>query len=113
MPEFVRSSGRIIRTILSAKERQAVTEEASKLVREVSRDHEKEELAIVAWQLHNRLKWGEKRISDFLRDYYIDLRQLNTYYQFEKTDTPWLCSKKLKDNGIDWDKLYDSIKGEA
>lgn len=113
MAEFIRSAGHIIKTKLTAAERKAVNDLVSEAIRDASRDHEKEELAIVAWQLHQRLGWGEKRITDFLRDYYKELKQLNTYYQVEKTDTPWLCSVKLIDSGIDYDKIYSSIEGEA
>lgn len=113
MPTFIRSSGHIIKTELNAAERKAVNNLVSEAIRDASRDHEKEELAIVAWQLHHRLGWGEKRITDFLRDYYKELKQLNTYYQVDKTDTPWLCSIKLIDSGIDWNKIYASIEGEA
>lgn len=113
MPNFTRFRGKIIKVEFSPSEKKAINEAAMEEIRETSRKHEKEELAIVAWQLHHRLGWGEKRISDFLRDYYLDLKQLNTYYQVDATDTPWLCSQKLMDNGIDWDKIYDSIKGEV
>lgn len=113
MPEFIRSYGRIIHTKFTAAERKAINEEASKIIQEASREHEKEELAIVGWQLHHRLGWGEKRISDFLRDYYTDLKQLIDHYEVSKTDAPWLCSQKLRDNGIDWDKIYDLIKGRV
>lgn len=113
MAEFVRSAGRIIKVIFTAAEKKAINEEAVNMIREASHQHEKEELAIVAWQLHHRLGWGEKRIADFLRDYYLHLKQLNNYYQVDAADTPWLCSQKLMDNGINWDKIYDSIKGKA
>ena len=113
MPEFVYSGNRIIRTKLSAKEKAAMAEEAKKIVVEEFLEHEKEELAVVAWRLHQRLGWGEKRISDFLRDFYTDLKQLNDYYQLGGTDTRWLCSQKLKDSGIDWDKIYTSIQGRV
>ena len=113
MPEFVYSGNRIIRTKLSAKEKAAMAEEAKKIVAEEFLEHEKEELAVVAWRLHQRLGWGEKRISDFLRDFYTDLKQLNDYYQLGGTDTRWLCSQKLKDSGIDWDKIYTSIQGRV
>ena len=88
-------------------------EEAKKIVAEEFLEHEKEELAVVAWRLHQRLGWGEKRICDFLRDFYTDLKQLNDYYQLGGTDTRWLCSQKLKDSGIDWDKIYTSIRGRV
>lgn len=47
MPEFIRSYGRIIHTKFTAAERKAINEEASKIIQEASREHEKEELAIV------------------------------------------------------------------
>lgn len=113
MPEFVYSGNHIIRTKLSAKERAAIAEEAKKIVTEEFVKHEKEELAVFAWRLHQRLGWGEKRITDFLHDFYADLKQLNDYYQLSGTDTRWLCSQKLKDSGIDWDKIYTSIQGRV
>lgn len=111
--DFIKSCGQIIRVKLNAKETKAFNEMVSQAVREASLNHEKEEMAIVAWVLHRRLRWTENGIRNFMKDYYPILRELNTYYEVDKKEGPWLCSKKLKDNGIDFDKIYAEImKGE-
>lgn len=86
--DFIKSCGQIIRVKLNAKERKAFNEMVSEGIREASLDHEKEEMAVVAWVLHQRLGWVENGITNFMRDYYPTLRELNTYYQVDKTDCP-------------------------
>ena len=111
--EFIKSCGQIIRTKLNAKERKAFNEMISEAIREASLDHEKEEMAVVAWVLHQRLGWVENGITNFMRDYYPTLRELNAYYEVDMKAAPWLCSKKLKDNGIDFDKIYAEFTKEG
>lgn len=55
----------------------------------------------------------ENGIRNFMRDYYPILRELNTHYELGVSDTPWLCSMKLKDSGIDFDKIYAEITKEG
>lgn len=111
--EFIKSCGQIIRIKLNAKEQKAFNEMVSEALREASLDHEKEEMAVVAWVLHQRLGYVENGIRNFMKDYYPILRELYAWYEVDAKNGPWLCSKKLKDNGIDFDKIYDEItKGE-
>lgn len=111
--DFIKSCGQIIRVALNAKERKAFNEMISEEIRRASADHEKEEMAVVAWVLHRRLCWVENGIRNFMKDYYSVLQELNTHYEMDATDTPWLCSKKLKDSGIDFDKIYAEITKEG
>lgn len=111
--EFIKSCGQIIHIKLNAKERKAFNEMISQELREASLDHEKEEMAVVAWVLHQRLGYVENGIRNFMKDYYPILKELYSWYEVDMKNGPWLCSKKLKDNGIDFDKIYDEItKGE-
>lgn len=111
--DFIKSCGQIIRVALNAKERKAFNEMLSEEIRRVSADHEKEEMAVVAWVLHRRLGWVENGITNFMRDYYPTLRELKEHYEVDMGDVPWLCSKKLKDSGIDFDKIYAEITKEG
>lgn len=111
--DFIKSCGRILRVKLNKKEQKAFDEMLSEQIRQASADHEKEEMAVVAWVLHQRLGWVENGIRNFMRDYYLILRELNTHYELGVSDTPWLCSKKLKDSGIDFDKIYAEITKEG
>jgi len=111
--DFIKSCGQIIRVKLNKKEQKAFNEMLSLEICKASAEHEKEEMAVVAWVLHRRLGWVENGIRNFMKDYYPILRELNTHYGMEATDTPWLCSKKLKDSGIDFDKIYAEITKEG
>lgn len=111
--DFIKSCGQIIRVALNAKERKAFHEMLSEEIRKASADHEKEEMAVVAWVLNRRLGWMENGITNFLKDYYPMLRELNTHYEVDATDVPWLCSEKLKENGIDFEKIYTEITKEG
>ena len=95
--DFIKSCGQIIRVQLNKKEQKAFNEMLSEQIRQASADHEKEEMAVVAWVLHRRLGWVENGIRNFMKDYYPVLQELNTQYEMDAADTPWLCSKKLKD----------------
>ena len=111
--DFIKSCGQIIRVQLNKKEQKAFNEMLSEQIRQASADHEKEEMAVVAWVLHRRLGWVENGIRNFMKDYYPVLQELNTLHEMDATDTPWLCSKKLKDSGIDFDKIYAEITKEG
>ena len=111
--DFIKSCGQILRVKLNKKEQKAFDEMLSEQIRQASADHEKEEMAVVAWVLHRRLGWVENGIRNFMKDYYPVHKELNTLHEREATDTPWLCSKKLKDSGIDFDKIYAEITKEG
>lgn len=111
--DFIKSGGRIIRVKLNSKEQKAFDEMIADALRQASSQHEKEEMAVVAWVLHRRLGWVENGIRNFMKDYYPVLQELNTHYELDATDTPWLCSKKPKDSGIDFDKIYAEITKEG
>ncbi|MBQ9167756.1 MAG: hypothetical protein IJX67_05030 [Oscillospiraceae bacterium] len=111
--DFIKSCGQILRVKLNKKEQKAFDQMLSEEIRKASDEHEKEEMAVVAWVLHQRLGWVENGIRNFMRDYYPILRELNTHYELGVSDTPWLCSKKLKDSGIDFDKIYAEITKEG
>lgn len=111
--DFIKSCGQILRVKLNKKEQKAFDQMLSEEIRKASDEHEKEEMAVVAWVLHQRLGWVENGIRNFMRYYYPILRELNTHYELGVSDTPWLCSKKLKDSGIDFDKIYAEITKEG
>lgn len=110
--EFIKSCGKIIRTKLNAKEQKAFNEMISQALREGSQDLEMEEMAIVAWQLHQQLGWRENGITNFMKGYYPALKALTAHYEVDAKDGPWLCSKMLQDNGIDFKAIYEKITKE-
>lgn len=110
MAEFERSGKRIIRVKFTAAEKKAMDEEISRQLREEAERLDKEELAVVAWELHEQLGWGEKRIRRFLTSFYPSLKKLIQYYQVDLTDASWLCSSKLKENRIPFDDIWEEIK---
>lgn len=63
--------------------------------------------AMVLWVLHSEFGWGEKRLKKFWDCFADELKALTDRYVMENTDTVWLCTRKLKDAGIDilqWSK---------
>lgn len=86
--DFIKSCGQILRVKLNKKEQKAFDQMLSEEIRKASDEHEKEEMAVVAWVLHQRLGWVENGIRNFMRDYYPILRELNTHYELGVGDTP-------------------------
>lgn len=109
MPEFMKSAGRIFDVRFTANEKRAINEKISSMLSDAVKDQEKEELAIVAWVIHQRLGYQTNGITNFLKDFYPLLRKLYKEYDMNVTDAPWLCSRMLKEDGIDFDAIYSEV----
>lgn len=67
--------------------------------------------AMVLYILHTQFGWGKKRLRRFYDCFADELKALTDRYLMDDTDTVWLCTRKLKDAGIDiseWSK--ESLK---
>lgn len=63
--------------------------------------------AMVLYILHTQFGWGKKRLRRFYDCFADELKALTDRYLMDDTDTVWLCTRKLKDAGIDiseWSK---------
>lgn len=57
--------------------------------------------ALVLWVLHDKFNFGPKRLKRFHDRFTDSIKELVERYGMDESDNVWLCTKKLKDRGID------------
>lgn len=66
--------------------------------------------ATFLWLLHEKYGFGEKRLMDFHKDIQPLLNELCNFYETPYDEQAWICRYKLKQIGVDMDKLDCAIK---
>lgn len=92
---------------MSLAERKAMEIEINKQIIERSENHDIELISIFLWTLKERRGYGPKRLKETYDDIKEEIDKLLERYSLEGEDTPWLCTEKLKELGIDikkWEK---------
>ena len=112
MPFFKRSGKNIFGVTLNEKEQAALEKECLRQEAEYTRKYEVEIEALVLYQLHNRLGFGEKRLKEFYDNFNADLDALINYYELGDADKAWLTTKKLKDKGFDIEQWHKEKYGD-
>ena len=82
--------------------KQEVAKEFNKLLERYNRDASMQ----ILWVLHSEFGFGQQRLQKFV-DKLAEM-QINMEYTYElpEDDTPFLCELKLRESGIDVDKLF-------
>lgn len=99
---------------LSNKERKAIEREiriqTAKNVRDLSLNLQ----AIVLWNLHEQLGFGQKRLIEFQRSFLPLIRELQDFYMAEDSEeTEFILLYKLKNEvGVDVSQLNDMFQIE-
>lgn len=113
----LKSGKHIIGAELTNAEEKALDMEARRRLAEYTRKHILEIEARTMWAIRQATGWGEirlKRAYDLLD---ISLDELIEHYEAGPEDVQWLCTRKLKDEGIDieaWRReKYPNLKYEA
>ena len=105
---IVKQVGKIITGAqLTEKERKALEIEIKKAIAEHDKAHCNELDAMILWILHTEFGFGEKRLRKFHDIFAPALDELVARYEMDDSDMAWLCTRKLKDAGIDieeWNK---------
>ena len=92
---------------LTNKQKIAMDQEIQKQIAEYDKNNWQEIDAMVLWVLRQQTGWGAKRLRRFHDEFANELRALINRYEMNTEDTAWLCTRKLKDAGIDiseWSK---------
>jgi len=92
---------------MTAAEKKAMDLEIQRQLAEYDRKHALELDAIILWELHQQLGLGEKRLRKFYNSFAGEIDALIKRYGMNEEDKVWLCTKKLKDYGVDieqWDR---------
>lgn len=88
-------------TSLTNTQKKAMDAEIRKQLAEYDRRDAEEIDAMVLWVLYSEFGFGEKRLRRFFDKFTSELKALTDRYVMEDCDTVWLCTRKLKDAGID------------
>ena len=103
-----KSAGRVIGAQLTNKEQKALDIEIQKQLAEWTRKHEKEIVAMVLRQVRRTFGSGKKKLKEFFDDFDPDIDALVRKYEMGEMsgDDAWLCTRELKEEGIDIDEWY-------
>ena len=86
---------------ITAADKKIIDIEIKSQLAEYDKKHTQEIEALVLWVLHEQYGFGEKRFYDSFDD---EIAALLKRYEMDENDDVWLCTRKLKDAGIDISK---------
>ena len=115
MPLFKRSGKTIFGCQFNQKEQEALEREVRSQLAEWSRKNTMEIDAMFLWFMHEEFGFGMKRLRRVYFGFRPYMEQLAKRYDMKGSDTPFLCTKKLLDEGVDreqWDKEVDQMVEE-
>ena len=98
---------RINRDEPTATQRRALKIEVAKEFDKLLELYNKEVALQVLHILHFDFGFGQSRLQKFAEK--LTQMQIETIDRYEMTDedTPWLCEKQLKEDGVDVDKFFE------
>lgn len=103
-----KSAGRVIGAKLTNAEQKAMDIEIRKSIAENTRKHEMELTAMILRQLRKTYGFGEERLRRFFDAFDADLDTLLKRYETGDGSEPWLCTRELKEDGIDIEQWFDN-----
>ena len=108
MPLFKRREKSIFGCQFNAKEQEAMEREVRSQLAEWSRKNRMEIDAMFLWFMHEEFGFGMERLRRVYYGFRPYMERLAQRYEMKGEDTPFLCTKKLLDYGIDleeWEKV--------
>lgn len=105
--EFKRSCGVIYDVKLNKKEQRALDDTVRRQLSEYTRKHIVEFEATVIRNLRRAAEdWDESRLRAFYDNFADDLDKLVQHYEMADDDLQWLCTRELKQEGIDIEQWH-------
>ena len=107
MPYFKRHGKSIYGVRFTTKEQEALDKEIARQCAEYDRSNAHEIDAIILWILHEKFGFGKQRLKVFHNCFSTEVDALVRRYEMSKEDKVWLCTRKLKQYGVDiseWNK---------
>lgn len=92
---------------MSVAEKKAMDMEIQKQLAEYDRKNAIEIDALVLWVLHEQFGFGPKRLRQFYDSFAPAIGELVERYELENSDEIWLCTRKLKEIGIDIEEWHE------
>lgn len=102
-----KNKGRAYGIDLTLSEKRAMEAEIKRQLAEYNKKNSLEIEALILWELHENFNFGPKRLKKFHDHFAEDISALVERYNMSDSDDVWLCTRKLKDAGIDIQKWYD------
>ena len=59
----------------------------------------------IAHYFHFERGFGQKRLEDLIKGLRTALSKIHSRYELNEVDTTWICELKLKEDGIDVERL--------
>lgn len=112
MAFFKKAGNQIFGCQLNKKEQAALEREIRSQLADWSRQHMTEIDAMFLWFMHEEFGFGPDRLKRVYYGFRPYMEQLAQRYEMKGPDTPFLCTEKLLDYGIDlekWDKEVDEM----
>lgn len=81
-----------------------VSRYARRYFQEFDRRHSDEIDALILWEIHEQLGFGEKRLKRFYDGFEKSYRDLQSRYECTDEEGIWVCQKKLLTIGVDLDR---------
>lgn len=92
---------------MSVAEKKAMDMEIMRQLAEYDRKNSIEIDALVLWVLHEQFGFGEKRLRQFYEAFTPAINDLIKRYELGDADSVWLCTRKLKEFGIDVEEWHN------
>lgn len=109
--QIKKTNGKIFGAEFSAAEKKAMNMEIQRQLAEYDRKNANEIAAMVLWYLHIQCDFGHKRLEETYMSFIPGIRALCDRYEMtDNGDDIWLCTKMLKDYGVDIEEWLKQVK---
>lgn len=102
--------GKIYGAEFTTAEKKAIEMEIKRQMADYDSKHMLEIDALILWQLHEQFKFGPINLKRFFDGFSDSMDALSKRYELENEDKIWLCTKQLKDYGVDLEKWQEDRK---
>lgn len=89
----------------TAAQRKTLHQECVKEFETLLKTFNRDVMIQLIYLFHFKYNYGQKRLENLTNDLKEVLQNIHARYELSENDTPWICEKKLKDDGIDIDAL--------
>lgn len=104
-----KSNGKIFGAVFNKNEQKAIDMEIKNQLAAYDRAHSRELAAMALWNLHRQFGFGPKRLHEFYILFDSSIRELVKRYELDSFEGAWLCTKELREYGIDLEKWENEL----
>lgn len=105
-----KSNGKVYGADFTAAERKAIELEIGRQLSEYTRKHANELDAMILWFLHEEFGFGKNRLKKCYKGFSKAVEELASRYEMAtEMEKVWVCTKKLKDYGVDLEEWYKEL----